>query len=55
MDNPSLLTSKEWPTIFLATIDVNFSNLDALKFDNVDIISASTQSGQSPSPQKRNF
>lgn len=39
----------------MATKSANTLSLLASKTDNVDIISPNTQSGQSPSPQKRNF
>lgn len=41
--------------MLLATISVSSFNLIELNIDKLEWISAKTQSGQSPSPQKRNF
>lgn len=43
------------PNKLLATIWVKIFNFTELKTDRLEYISASTQSGQSLSPQKRNF
>lgn len=48
-------TGMNSPNKLLATIWVRIFNFTELRTDKLEVISASTQSGQSPSPQKRNF
>lgn len=58
MDNEEvevLLTGTSSPKMLLATSCVSIFNLTDVKIDNDEWISANTQSGQSQSPQNRNF